>query len=161
MKCKNIERLVFRSFNGFLKKEEKQALEEHLKECPLCRTKKEEYQNIINTLKGEEYPEPLPYFWERLQPKLKESKSYEPLTLWKQWGIRAIPLSLLAVFLFAAAILLFLPNNNEELSQSEALLLRNLNPLQETSTLLDEEGLENKSMMLIFTAMEEKNGTRR
>ena len=161
MKCKNVERKISRSFDGLLNKEEKQALEEHLKDCPLCRTKKEEYQTILNTLKGEDYPEPLPYFWERLQPRLKESKSYEPWSLWKQWGIRAIPLSLLVAILFAAAILLFLPNNNEELSQSETLLLRNLNPLQETTSLLDREGIEDKSMMLIFTAMEEKNGTRR
>jgi len=161
MKCKNVERKISRSFDGLLKKEEKQALEEHLKDCPICQTKKEEYQNILNTLKGEDYPEPLPYFWERLQPKLKESKSYEPLTLWKQWGIRAIPISLIAVFLLTVAIILFLPNNNEELSQSGALLLRNLNPLQETTSLLEGVGVEDKNMMLIFTAMEEKNGTRR
>ena len=161
MKCKKAERLIFRSFDGLLKKEEKNKLKEHLKSCLLCRTKREEYKSILDTLKENHIPEPKPYFWERLRPKLKEKKRYEPLSLWKQWGIRAIPISLLVVVLLAATIVLFLPHKNEELSQSEVLLLRNLNPLQETRTLFEEEKVENKNMMLIFTAMEEKNDIRR
>lgn len=161
MKCKSVERLIFRSFNGLLKKEKKEELWEHLKICPLCRTKRDEYKSILDAMKEKHIPEPQPYFWERLQPKLKERKRYEPLSLWKQWGIRAIPLSLLMVLLLAITIVLFLPHKNAEFSQSEVLLLRNLNPLQETTTLFEEEKVENKNMMLIFTAMEEKNGTRR
>lgn len=161
MKCKKTEKLLLRSFDGLINPEEKVKLEEHLKICLLCRTKREEYQSILNTLKENGRPEPKPYFWERLQPKLKERKKYEPWSLWKQWGIRAIPLSLLVVILLAAAIILFIPPQKEELSQSEVLLLRNLNPLQETRTLLEEEKVENKNMMLIFTAMEEKNSVRR
>lgn len=37
--------------------------------------------------------------------------------------------------------------------------LRDLNPLEETRTLFEEETIENKNMMLIFYAVEEKNGT--
>ena len=161
MKCKKTEKLLLRSFDGLINPEEKVKLEEHLKICFLCRTKREEYQSILNALKENGRPEPNPYFWERLQPKLKERKKYEPWSLWKQWGIRAIPLSLFVVVLLAAAIILFIPPQKEELSQSEVLLLRNLNPLQETRTLLEEEKIENKNMMLIFTAMEEKNNVRR
>ena len=161
MKCKKVERFISRSFDGLLKKEEKEELEEHLKSCPLCQTKREEYQSLLKALKEKDLPEAKPYFWERLQPKLKERKRYQPWSLWKQWGIRAIPLSMLVVILLATVIVLFLPPEDEKLSQSEAFLLRNLNPLQETNTLLEEEGLENKNMMLIFTAMEENNGARR
>jgi len=157
MKCKNAEKILLRSFDGLINHEEKVKLEEHLKICLLCQTKREEYQSILNALKEKDRPEPKPYFWERLQPKLKERGKYEPWSLWKQWGIRAIPLSLLVVVLLTAAIILFIPPKKEELSQSEVLLLHNLNPLQETTTLLEEEKVENKNMMLIFTAMEEKN----
>jgi len=161
MKCKNAEKILLRSFDGLINHEEKVKLEEHLKICLLCQTKREEYQSILNALKEKDRPEPKPYFWERLQPKLKERGKYEPWSLWKQWGIRAIPLSLLVVVLLTAAIILFIPPKKEELSQSEVLLLHNLNPLQETRTLLEEEKVENKNMMLIFTAMEEKNSVRR
>jgi len=47
------------------------------------------------------------------------------------------------------------------MSQTEVLLLRNLNPLQETRILLEEESVENKNMMLIFSALEERNDIRR
>ncbi|GAH65197.1 unnamed protein product, partial [marine sediment metagenome] len=67
----------------------------------------------------------------------------------------------LLVILFAAALILFIPAQKEELSESEDLLLRNLDPLQETTILLEEEKVEDKNMMLIFTAMEEKNSTGR
>lgn len=161
MKCKNYERLILRSFDGLLKNEEKKELEKHLNSCLLCQTKREEYQSILDALKEKDRPEPKPYFWERLQPKLKERNKYVSLSLWKQWGIRAIPLSLLIVVLLVVVIAFFLPHKSEELSQSGVLLLHNANPLQETTPLLAEEKVENKSMILIFTAMEEKNGARR
>jgi hypothetical protein len=66
---------------------------------------------------------------------------------------------MLLVILFAAILILFIPLQKEELSESEDLLLRNLDPLQETTILLEEEKVEDKNMMLIFTAMEEKNST--
>jgi len=161
MKCKKAEKLLLRSFDELIKPEEKVALEEHLKICFFCQAKREEYQSILDALKEKDFSGPQPDFWERLRPKLKERKKYVPLTLWKQWGIRAIPVSLFGVSLLAAAIILFVPPKKEELSQSEVLLLRNLNPMQETRTLLEEEKVENKNMMLIFTAMEEENSNRR
>ena len=161
MKCKKAEKLLLRSFDELIKPEEQVKLEEHLKICLRCQTKREEYQSILDALKEKEFPEPKPYFWERLQPKLKERIKYDPWSLWKQWAIRGIPASLLVVSLLAATIILFFPPQKEELSQSEVLLLRNLNPIQETTTLLEEEKVEDKNMKLIFTAMEEKNSVRR
>ena len=94
MKCKNYETLLLRSFDGLLRNEEKKELEKHLETCLPCQTKRKEYQSILDALKEKGHPEPAPYFWERLQPKLKDGKKYLPLSLWKQWGIKAIPLSL-------------------------------------------------------------------
>ena len=158
MKCKEVEKFISRDFDGVLASEEKEKLETHLKSCPGCQAKREEYQSILETLRGGEFPELKPYFWERLQPKLKEK--FLPLTPWKRWSIRAIPISLLIVLLLTTALLIFLPEKRVELSQTE-VLLRELNPLQETNTLLEEGDVENKNMMLIFTSLEEENSERR
>lgn len=161
MKCKKVERFLLRSFDDLLREEEKNELKKHLESCPLCQTKRAEYQSILDALKEKEFPEPKSYFWERLQPKLAERKKYDPWSLWKQWALRAIPASMLLVILLLAAIILFIPPPKEELSESGDLLLRNLDPLQETTILLEEGKVEDKNMMLIFTALEEKNSTRR
>jgi len=161
MKCKKVETFLLQSFDELLKEKEKNELKKHLESCPLCQTKRAEYQSILDALKEKDFPEPKPYFWERLQPKLSEGKKYDPWSLGKQWAIRAIPASMLLVILFAAVLILFISPQKEELSESEDLLLRNLDPLQETTILLEEEKVEDKNMMLIFTAMEEKNSTGR
>lgn len=161
MKCKKVEKFLLQSFDERLKEKEKNELKKHLESCPLCQTKRAEYQSILDALKEKDFPEPKPYFWERLQPKLEERKKHDPWSLWKQWAIRAIPASMLLVILFAAVLILFIPPQKEELSESEDLLLRSLDPLQETTILLEEKKVEDKNMMLIFTAMEEKNSTGR
>jgi len=161
MKCKEIEKLISRYFDGVLTVEEKEKFETHLESCSSCQAKRQEYDAILKTLRKEEFPETKPYFWERLQPKLKERQKYMPLTLWKRWSIRAIPISVVIVLLLTAAFLIFLPEKKVQLSQTEALLLRELNPLQEANTLLEEENIENKNMMLIFTSLEEENPERR
>jgi hypothetical protein len=48
----------------------------------------------------------------------------------------------------------------DEMSQPEALLLQNTNPLTETNPLFEEEKIENKSLMIIF-AGDERIPTRR
>lgn len=160
MKCKKFEKWLLRSFDDLLKNEEKEILENHLKTCPFCQAKRKEYETILGLLRKEDYSEPNPYFWERLQPKIKEREKYAVWTSVKQWSIKAVPLSLLLVLFLALMIVLLSPPKSQELSQSEVLLLRNLNPLQETRSLL-EEGLENQNMMIIFSTIEEKNDSRR
>jgi len=166
MNCKKVEKLILRAFDGRLLEDEKKELEAHLKRCPQCSMLQEEYQLILDTLRKEDFPEPKPYFWERLQPKLKEGKKYEPWMVWKQWGMRAIPVSLLVIIFLSAALLFLSPPREEvELSQvlspSGLLLLQNQSPLQEATTLLETGGTEDKNMMLIFTSLDDKNGTRR
>jgi len=161
MNCKGAEKFLLRSFDGLLRNEETQKFEKHLERCLRCQTKKEQYQTIRRALKEKDYLEPKPYFWERLKPKLKGGKKYESWSLWKRWSLRAIPLSLLIVIMLAATIILLIPTEKEELSESGVLLLRNLNPFPETRTLLEAESIENRNMMLIFTATQERNGERR
>ncbi|MGD2245297.1 MAG: hypothetical protein PVI11_01990 [Candidatus Aminicenantes bacterium] len=166
MNCKKFEKRILRAFDERLRDDEKKELEEHLHSCPLCSATQEEYRAILNTLKTKDFPEPKPYFWERLQSKLEKSKKVEPWMLWKQWGMRAIPVSLLLILFLSAALLLLSPPEEEvELtkvfSQSGILLLEDQSPLQETTALLETAGIEDKNMILIFTALEENNGTRR
>jgi len=159
MKCKKAERLLLQSFDGLLKEKETEELEDHIKGCFLCQEKRKQYQAILDSLKLKDWPEPKPYFWERLQPKLKEKQKDEVWWGWKRWSMRTIPVFLLLV-LFLTAALVFIPSGDGvELSESGVLLLRNLNPLEEARILFEEEKVENKNMMLIFLAVEEKNGT--
>ncbi len=166
MNCKKFEKRILRAFDGRLIDDEKKELEEHLQSCPLCSATQEEYRVILNTLKAKDFPEPKPYFWERLQAKLEKSKKVEPGVLWKQWGMRTIPVSILLILFLSAALFLLSPPQEEvdltqALSQSGILLLQNQNPLQDTTALLETAGIEDKNMMLIFTVLEENNGTRR
>ena len=161
MKCTKVEKLISKSLDGFLTNEEKKVLEEHLRGCPACQRMSKEYSFMMETLRDPGFPEEKPYFWERLQPRLKEQRAFYFWPLWKRWSIRAVPLSIIAVAALAFGLTFFLPQPADELSQTGDLLLRNSLSLPEPINLLEEEGSENKSIQLIFMAMEEKNDTGR
>ncbi|MCK4931590.1 MAG: zf-HC2 domain-containing protein [Candidatus Aminicenantes bacterium] len=161
MNCKKAEKLFLRAHDGLLSGEEYKELEDHINGCPLCQKSRAEYQNIFEVLQKTDFPEPKPYFWERLHPRLKEQKTFELWQLWKQWGLRAVPLSLLLVLFLASAILFFGPQPREEFSQSGVLLFEDQSPLQDTGDILDQEGVEDKNMMLIFASLEEQPSSRR
>jgi predicted anti-sigma-YlaC factor YlaD len=161
MNCKKVEMFLSKSLDGLLTDEEKSSLNSHLAECSSCRKKESEYAFIAETLGGKDFPEVSPYFWERLQPRLKESRKYAFWSEWKQWSLRAVPVSLIIVAFLVLGLTLFLPHPTDELSQTGDLLLRNNPPLPETMTLLEAESGENKSIQLIFMAMEEKPDLRR
>ncbi|MBN1273775.1 MAG: zf-HC2 domain-containing protein [Candidatus Aminicenantes bacterium] len=157
MRCKKAEKFLFWSFDNRLGPEQEKKLQAHLAACPHCQKKKAEYQLILSDLKKKPVAEPNPYFWERLQPKLQPRRKLDSFILWKQWGLRTVPLSLMLVIILALGIIFLLPSNQEELSQSETLLLRNVNPFQETQTLFEQEKPEEKNMMLIFTSLDENS----
>jgi predicted anti-sigma-YlaC factor YlaD len=161
MKCKKVEIFLSKSLDGLLTGEEMDVLEEHLEGCTSCKKKKDEYVFIAQTLRRKDFPEINPYFWERLQPRLKESRKSAFWSEWKQWSLRAVPVSIIAVVTLVLGFALFLPQPTDELSQTGDLLLGNTLPLPETVTLLEAETGENKSMQLLFMAMEEKPDLRR
>ena len=160
MNCKKFEKWILRSLDNRLTQEKQIKLEDHMKSCPACQERKEEYLTIIGLLKQVKVQESKPYFWERLQVKIKERQTTPFWVSIKQWSLRAVPVSLIFVLVMTMAIVLFFPTQDEELSQSEELLLRNLNPLEETQLLFDEK-LEDQNMMLLFSSLEEKNNIRR
>ena len=159
MRCKKAEQGILRSMDHSLPDEQQQELAEHLSSCPTCRSLKQEYHSLRQTLQSEDFPAPQPYFWERLQPRLLEKRSPALMPLWKQWGLRAIPLSLAAILmLLLAGTFLFNPPT-EQLSDS-GILLRNQNPFPDTLLLADEE-VENPNMVLIFSSLDESSSLRR
>jgi predicted anti-sigma-YlaC factor YlaD len=160
MKCKKAEKLISKSLDRALKPGEEEELLEHLKECPLCRQKKEEYENIFGMLGNQVFPEPKPYFWTRLKPKLKREVSYESWLAWKKWGLRAVPISLLILIVFASLVMIFVPSEQKELSSAE-ILLQNQNPFVDSLPLLEEGRIENENIHLIFTSINGENGARR
>jgi len=159
MKCRTANRRLMRSLDAPLDPERKRRLDAHVAACPACRAFRSRAELVRSSLAATPAPEPLPYFYERLRARIDERLKPEPVPVWVRWSVRAVPVSLLLIGFFVAAIVFLSPAVNEEMSQPEALLLQNANPLSETITLLDEKA-ENKSLNVIF-AVNEVSSVRR
>lgn len=162
MRCNKAEKLLSRSWDDRLSPEEKGELERHLSECPACQTFKKEYESIMRTLREAAFPDQQPYFWQRLEPQLTEPRPFTPWALWKQWGLRAIPISLAVILFFTLTATFLLPPAQEEIvfSRTESLL-QEQNPFQDALPLLTGEELEHPNVELIFMAMDETRDIRR
>jgi anti-sigma factor RsiW len=152
MDCKKAEWLLLRSFDGRIEDGQQAVLRDHLAGCPACRAKASQYGVIRDVLKGSASAEPLPYFRERVLAKLKEQEQGAPVRMWLRWAHRAAAFSMAAFILFGAGVLLFKPQEPMELSQVETLYYRNENPLSEAASVLDQKGVEDMSMRLIFAS---------
>lgn len=150
MDCKRVEWLLLRSFDGNFKDEP--ALREHLAGCPECRAKASHYGLIRDVLKPGADPGPLPFFRERVLARLREDERLSPARAWLRWAHAAAALSLAALILFGAGVLLFQPQEAVELTQVEALFYRNENPLQDAASVLDLHRAEDKGLMLIYAS---------
>jgi len=159
MKCKSIETWILRSLDGRLDERSRALLGKHLESCPACRRLEAEYRSIAGALRDERQAAPLPGFWERLSPRLREERKVAPLILWERWCLRAIPVFLTLV-VFAAALFVLTPQATE-MTPSEALLLQNTSPLTETRALFEEQRPEARNMMLIFASADDNFGSRR
>ena len=161
MDCKKAEHFLLRSLDAKLDPEEKTLLQAHLEKCPSCQKKDREYRLILSLARPQTVPEPLPYFKERLLAKLKERDITAPALLWVKWAHRAVAFSLAAFLLFGAGILFFRPQEPRELSQTERFLLQDENPLGEAASILDQKKAEDRSMMLIFASVGDRDVSRR
>jgi anti-sigma factor RsiW len=159
MKCKMAEKWILRSLDGRLDERSRGGLEEHLGICPTCRKAAAEYRSMMALLREGREEAPLPRFWERLEPRLREEQKIVPLVLWERWALHAIPV-FVALVVLAAGLFIFTPQTRE-VSQSEALLIENTNPFSETRSLFEQKRPEDKSMMLIFASLDEKPPVRR
>jgi predicted anti-sigma-YlaC factor YlaD len=147
--------LILKAWDHTLAEKQQQALSDHLRECEACRALEGEYGSLRDTLRSEDFPEPKPYFWERLQPRLQEKSRLSLMPLWKAWGLRAIPCSLAVILVIVlVGTFLFSPQNGE-ISQS-GILLRDQNPFQDTPLLAEDEP-ENPSIVLLFSSLDESS----
>jgi anti-sigma factor RsiW len=159
MNCKTAEKWILKSLDGRLDEPSRKLLDEHLRVCPFCRKAEAEYRSMLALLRPDKTEGPLPRFWERLEPRLKEEQKVVPLVLWERWALHVLPV-FAALVALAAGLFIFTPQARE-LSQSETLLIENTNPFTETRSLFEEKRPEARSMMLIFASLEDKPSARR
>ncbi|MCX6571867.1 MAG: zf-HC2 domain-containing protein [Candidatus Aminicenantes bacterium] len=159
MNCKKAEKWVLRSLDGRLDGRSGGLLRKHLEACPSCRKAEAEYRSMLALLRDGGEAAPLPRFWERLAPRLREEMEIAPLVFWERWCLRAIPVFLVLVVI--AAVALFFTPQAAELSQSEALLLENVDPLSGTGQIFSADKADTRNMMLLFASLEEKTPVRR
>ena len=159
MNCRKAEELLLRSIDGRLDGREGDLLAKHLEGCPACRKAEAQYRSLFGLLREGRDVAPLPRFWERLEPRLREETELVPLLFWERWSLRAIPL-FLALVILAGGFLFFTPQARET-SQSAALLLEDRDPLSETQALFDTDKAETRTMMLMFASLDDKTPLRR
>ena len=159
MNCKKTEKWLLRSLDGRLDGHERDLLGEHLGACPACRKAATEYRSMLTLLRDDRGASPLPRFWERLEPRLREEREIVPLLFWERLSLRTIPVLVLLVGLIGG-VLFFAPPVRE-MSQSATLLLENRDPLSETQAFFEADRPETRTMMLMFASLDEKSPARR
>jgi anti-sigma factor RsiW len=159
MNCRKAEKLLLRSIDGRLDARAQGLLAQHLEACPACRKAEKEYRSMFSLLKEGRDTGPLPRFWERLEPRLREETELVPLLFWERWSLRAIPV-FLALVILIGGFLVFAPQAREQ-SQSATLLLENRDPLSETQALFEADKPETRTMMLMFASLDDKSPLRR
>lgn len=152
MNCRQAERLALRRRDGRLSPAGEADLDLHLGSCAGCRELEAEYARLFDDLAAPSAAVPRAMFWPRLEARMAERERENGWGVVKQWCCRAVPAALGLTAVLLAALLVLSPGRRSELSSSETLLLRDDNPLEETRTLLEENRVEAKNMMLIFAS---------
>lgn len=161
MKCHKAERLILRSLDGRSELRDTELLRRHLSSCLGCRQREKEYRLILEALKKDKEAAPLPAFEERLLRRLSREERGFPGLLWQRWAAKALAFSLILFVFSSAVFLIFRPSEPEDLSQVEVLLLRDENPFLQTKDILEASKTEERNMRLLFTALDERDLSRR
>lgn len=159
MNCRKAEKQVLRALDGRLDGTAQGVLAKHLEDCPACRKAEGDYRSMLALLRDGGETAPLPRFWERLEPRLREEREIVPLLFWERLSLRTIPVLVLLVGLIGG-VLFFAPPARE-MSQSATLLLENRDPLSETQAFFEADRPETRTMMLMFASLDEKSPARR
>ena len=156
MNCRVAERRLSQSLDRALGRPVQDALEAHLAECERCRAAALELRALRGRLAEPSVPEPLPYFWSRLEARLDTRPAAESPALWLRWSLRAIPASLALIAGFLGAMVFF-GSAPAELSQPETLLFSEENPIIQMPSILDEK-TGNREIAILFAADERLSG---
>ncbi len=155
MNCPKAERLMLRRHDGRLSPSQGAELDLHLRSCTACRDRGNEYAFLFQALRTGDIPAPRENFCRRVEARISERERENGWAQVRRWCRRAVPAALALTAIILAGILAFSPAHQDEYSPSEALLLQDDNPLSETRTLIEENRVENKNMMLIFASAED------
>ena len=159
MKFREAERILLLSWDRPLDAAAQAGLDHHRAACPRCRALAGEYAALRDGLRSLPQGTPRPYFWTRLNARIEALEHPAPLTVWRKWCLRAIPVSLFLIGLFIGG-LIFLPAGGDNMIQSEALLMRNADAVGGTSLYLDEAKGLDRNIAIIFAASD-RNPERR
>ena len=154
MKCRDAEKLMSRAKDFVLAGPAQASLDAHLRDCPRCRRAEAEYRSLFQALSPADTPGPSAFSWTRLRARIDEREAAELNPPYEKWALKAIPAAVTLALLIGSASFLFRPARSASLSPSEELLLSNTNPLVEARTILDQQKLEDKGLMLIFASNE-------
>jgi anti-sigma factor RsiW len=152
MICRKAEKWLLLSIDGRLDDLRATKLASHLRDCPACARLEKEYQAMLGLLRDRKAVDPLPLFWERLQPKMARDRKPFVLLLWERWCVRAVPVFLGVTIAFGIGLLFLAPRAQVQMTQSELLLLRNQNTMSDVQSVFDEAKGEGRHIELIFAA---------
>lgn len=151
MRCKTAERWILRSLDGRLDAAAEAELRTHCDACPSCARARREYRVLLSRLRGRPAAEPLPAFWERLEPRLEKEARLVPWLTWERWSLRAIPVCL-ALAVAMGGLFLTAPAETAALTPTEVMLYENGNPIPEAQALFEQTRVEDRGLMLIFAS---------
>lgn len=154
MRCRDAEKLMSRAKDFVLDGPVRDSLDAHLRDCPRCRRAEAEYRSLFQALSPAGAPGPSAFSWTRLRARIEEREAADLNPPYEKWALKAIPAAVALALLIGSASFLFRPARSASLSPSEELLLSNTNPLVEARTILDQQKLEDKGLMLIFASNE-------
>ncbi len=160
MRCRKAEKWLLRSVDGRPDAARERELAAHLASCPACARAAAEYREMFGLLRKRTSEEPLPRFWERLQPGLAEEKKAFSLIVWERLCLRAIPAFLGIAVALGAGLVLLAPPVRTPLTPAE-LLFRDQNPVTEAGALFADGRGESRQMELLFAASDERDLQRR
>lgn len=155
MNCRRAEKLISRLVDGRLEAGTATSLEEHLKVCPSCAQMLEDYRKL-RTLMSElqvKEAEPLPYFEQRLQARLRTVSRPSLWAVVEKWYAAAVPVFLVVAMVLVGILFLAQPAERQ-LSQSELLLFQGQSPLAETRAIFEEQKPEDRQLQLLFAGLE-------
>jgi len=116
---------------------------------------------MFGLLRSETKDEPLPYFQERLRPKLVRERKSFALLLWEHWCLKAIPVFLGVALAFGVGLIFFAPPDQSQMTQSELLLLKDQAPMSDVQSIFEARQGEDQHMQLIFASADEREPVRR
>ncbi|MGQ9800271.1 MAG: anti-sigma factor family protein [Candidatus Saccharicenans sp.] len=162
MNCHRAEKLISRLVDGRLEAGTATRLEEHLKVCPSCAQLLADYRKLralMSELQVKE-AEPLPYFEQRLQARLKTASRASIWDVVERWYAAAVPVFLVVAMVLVGILFLVQPAERQ-LSQSELLLFQGQSSLTETRAIFEEQKQEDRQLQLLFAGIEGQEIVRR